>query len=207
MQGDERDVIFIGTVYGLEEPGARVMQRFGPINGVAGKRGLNVLFSRAKQLIVTFSSMKSGDILAEVNGNEGAHMLKCWLEYCATGTLEGGELSKKEPDSDFEVYVMNQIRAMGCTPVPQVGARGYSIDIGVKHPLWEHGFILGVGASFHTSKSARDRDRLRQEVLEGLGWLLHRIWSTDWFNSASKQTARELCRRANPVILWASPRG
>jgi len=71
VQGDERDAIFIGTVYGPEEPGARVMQRFGPINGVAGKRRLNVLFSRAKQLIVTFSSMRSEDILAEANGNEG----------------------------------------------------------------------------------------------------------------------------------------
>ncbi len=190
VQGDERDVIFIGTVYGPEEPGARVMQRFGPINGVAGKRRLNVLFSRAKQLIVTFSSMRSEDITAEAYGNEGAFMLKRWLEYSATGTLEAGELTEKEPDSDLEIFVMNQIRAMGCIPTPQVGVRGYSIDIGVKHPQWAHGFILGVecdGASFHSSKSARDRDRLRQEVLEGLGWRFHRIWSTDWFNNPVKQ--------------------
>jgi hypothetical protein len=196
VQGDERDVIFIGTVYGPEQPGARVMQRFGPINGVAGKRRLNVLFSRAKQQVVTFSSMKSGDITAEANGNEGAYMLKRWLEYAATGTLEVGEPQEKEPDSDFEIYVINQIRAMGCIAVPQVGVRGYSIDIGVKHPQWEHGFILGVecdGAAYHSSKSARDRDRLRQEVLEGLGWRFHRIWSTDWFNNPAKQA--EILRR------------
>jgi hypothetical protein len=192
VQGDERDVIFIGTVYGPESHGARVMQRFGPINGVAGKRRLNVLFSRAKQLIVTFSSMKSSDILADASANEGAHMLKCWLEYTATGTLDGGVVEGKEPDSDFELFVIKQIQAMGCIPVPQVGVRGYSIDIGVKHPKWEHGYILGVecdGASFHSSKSARDRDRLRQEVLEGLGWKIHRIWSTDWFNNPSQQAA------------------
>jgi hypothetical protein len=190
VQGDERDVIFIGTVYGPEQPGARVMQRFGPINGVAGKRRLNVLFSRAKQQIVTFSSMRAGDITAEPEGNEGAYMLKRWLEYCATGVLDAGDLTHKEPDSDFELFVMAQIWAMGCTPVPQVGVKGYSIDIGVKHPQWAHGFILGVecdGASFHSSKSARDRDRLRQEVLEGLGWRFHRIWSTDWFNNPGKQ--------------------
>jgi len=81
VQGDERDVIFIGTVYGAEEPGARVMQRFGPINGLAGKRRLNVLFTRAKQKIVTFSSMTAADIEAEENGNPGAYMLKRWLEY------------------------------------------------------------------------------------------------------------------------------
>ena len=190
VQGDERDVIFIGTVYGPEEPGARVMQRFGPINGVAGKRRLNVLFSRARQQIVTFSSMQAGDITAEESNNEGAYMLKRWLEYAVTGVLDAGDVTHKEPDSDLEVFVMQQIQAMGCIPVPQVGVKGYSIDIGVKHPQWPHGFILGVecdGAAYHSSKSARDRDRLRQDVLEGLGWRFHRIWSTDWFNNPAQQ--------------------
>ena len=90
VQGDERDVMFIGTVYGFELKGARVAQRFGPINGLAGKRRLNVLFSRAKEKIVTFSSMTAADILAEENGNAGAYMLKRWLEYCATGVLDAG---------------------------------------------------------------------------------------------------------------------
>ena len=117
-------------------------------------------------------------------------MLKRWLEYSATGALDVGEPTHKEPDSDLEIFVMDQIRAIGCIAEPQVGVRGYSIDIGVKHPQWAHGYILGVecdGASFHSSKSARDRDRLRQEVLEGLGWRFHRIWSTDWFNNPAKQ--------------------
>jgi very-short-patch-repair endonuclease len=193
VQGDERDVIFIGTVYGPEETGARVMQRFGPINGVAGKRRLNVLFTRAKQKIVTFSSMTPSDITAEEHSNAGAYMLKRWLEYSATGVLESGEHVEREPDSDFEVFVMNQIRAMGCEPVPQVGVVGYFVDIGVRHPNWPYGFVLGVecdGASYHSAKSARDRDRLRQEILEGLGWRLHRIWSTDWFNNPTREAER-----------------
>lgn len=193
VQGDERDIIFIGTVYGPESHGARVAQRFGPINGVAGKRRLNVLFSRAKEKIVTFSSMTSADIVAEENGNAGAYMLKRWLEYAAGGMLDGGLNTAKEPDSDFEVFVMDQIRAMGCEPVPQVGVAGYFIDIGVRHPEWPYGFILGVecdGASYHSAKSARDRDRLRQEVLERLGWNFHRIWSTDWFNNPRREGER-----------------
>jgi hypothetical protein len=84
VQGDERDVIFIGTVYGPEEPGGRVMQRFGPINGQTGKRRLNVLFTRAKQRIVTFSSMTAADILADESTNAGTYMLKRWLEYSAS---------------------------------------------------------------------------------------------------------------------------
>jgi very-short-patch-repair endonuclease len=190
VQGDERDVIFIGTVYGPEDVGGRVMQRFGPINGLAGKRRLNVLFSRAKEKIVTFSSMSAADIVAEETTNPGAYMLKRWLEYSATGVLDGGTPTTGTPDSDFESYVIEQIRSMGCEPIPQVGVAGYFIDIGVRHPQWPHGFILGVecdGASYHSTKSARDRDRLRQDVLEKLGWHLHRIWSTDWFINPRRQ--------------------
>ncbi|MBR0931704.1 DUF4011 domain-containing protein [Bradyrhizobium diazoefficiens] len=193
VQGDERDVIFIGTVYGAEEPGARVMQRFGPINGLAGKRRLNVLFTRAKQKIVTFSSMTAADIEADESSNPGAHMLKRWLEYSATGVLDAGDVTEREADSDFEIFVADQIRAMGCTPVAQVGVAGYFVDIGVRHTDWSHGFVLGVecdGATYHSAKSARDRDRLRQEILEGLGWKLHRIWSTDWFNNPRQEAEK-----------------
>src|SRR6516165_2575936 len=169
------------------------MQRFGPINGIAGKRRLNVLFTRAKQKIITFSSMTASDVTAEEHSNAGAYLLKRWLEYSATGLLESGEHTEREPDSDFEVFVMNQISAMGCEPVPQVGVAGYFVDIGVRHRDWPYGFVLGVecdGATYHSAKSARDRDRLRQEVLEGLGWRLHRIWSTDWFNNPSREADR-----------------
>lgn len=193
VQGDERDVIFIGTVYGPEAPGRPVMQRFGPINGNAGRRRLNVLFSRAKEQIVTFSSMTAGDITADENGNVGAYMLRQWLEYSATGVIHGGTARSGEPDSDFEGYVIEQLKAMGCIPVSQVGVVGYSIDIGVKHPAWPHGYILAVecdGATYHSARSARDRDRLRQQVLEGLGWRFHRIWSTDWFNDPRKEVVR-----------------
>ncbi len=193
VQGDERDVIFIGTVYGPETKGARVAQRFGPINGLAGKRRLNVLFSRAKEKIVTYSSMTAADIVAEESGNAGAYMLKCWLEYAAGGLIDAGKPTPREPDSDFEIFVMDQIRAIGCEAVSQVGVAGYFIDIGVRHPEWPHGFILGVecdGASYHSAKSARDRDRLRQEVMERLGWQFHRIWSTDWFNNPRREAER-----------------
>ncbi|MDR0881682.1 MAG: hypothetical protein LBP55_03955 [Candidatus Adiutrix sp.] len=215
VQGDERDVIFISTVYGSQTPGAPVMQRFGPINGVAGKRRLNVLFTRAKWQIVTFSSMKSADIKAEATRNPGTFMLKSWLEYSANGGQVHllGAPGRREPDSDFERYVIQQIESMGLEPVPQVGVSGYRIDIGLRHPDWPHGFIMGVecdGASYHSSASARDRDRLRQEVLEGLGWKLHRIWSTSWFANPKaeadrlrevvKQRLDELKRMPPPTI-------
>lgn len=190
VQGDERDVIFIGTVYGPEAVGGKVHQRFGPINGIAGKRRLNVLFSRAKEQIITFSSMRSADIVAEPSTNPGAYMLRRWLEYSATGVLDAGNVTNRSYDSEFERYVADQISSMGFEVTPQVGVAGYFIDLGVKHPEWPHGFMLGVecdGAAYHSSSSARDRDRLRQQVLEGLGWKFHRIWSTDWFQDHRRE--------------------
>jgi len=185
IQGDERDVMFISTLYGPETAGGRPHQRFGPINSVHGHRRLNVLFTRAKRKIVTFTSLKPSDILADESKNLGVQMFRAWLEYSKTGLVPDKSSPGGEADSPFEEYVIRQIETLGCEAVPQVGAAGYRIDIGVRHPDWPYGYILGVecdGATYHSSKSSRDRDRLRQEVLEGLGWKLHRIWSTDWFN-------------------------
>lgn len=185
VQGDERDVIFVGTVYG-RDPLGKFYQRFGPINGPAGKRRLNVLFSRAKEQIVTFSSIP----LEEFNPsptNEGATLLRRWLEFSATKRL--GEVAHNHDraghtDSPFEDHVIDTVRSLGYEPVPQVGVSSYFIDIGVKHPKYPLGYICGIecdGATYHSSKSARDRDRLREEVLNRLGWDLYRVWSTDWF--------------------------
>lgn len=185
VQGDERDVIFIGTVYGHDSLG-KFYQRFGPINGTSGKRRLNVLFSRAKQQIVTFTSIPLAEFHPSPN-NEGATLLKRWLEFSATKRL--GEVAHHHdraghPDSPFEEHVIEAVRSLGYEAVPQVGVSSYFIDIGVKHPKYPFGYICGVecdGATYHSAKSARDRDRLREEVLGRLGWSLYRIWSTDWF--------------------------
>lgn len=185
VQGDERDVIFVGTVYG-RDPSGKFYQRFGPINGPAGKRRLNVLFSRAKEQIVTFSSIPLGEFNPSPT-NEGATLLRRWLEFSATKRL--GEVAHNHDraghtDSPFEDHVIEAVRSLGYEPVPQVGVSSYFIDIGVKHPNYPLGYICGIecdGAAYHSSKSARDRDRLREEVLNRLGWDLYRIWSTDWF--------------------------
>ncbi len=47
-------------------------------------------------------------------------------------------------------------------------------------------YLLGIecdGAYYHSSSTARDRDRLRQQVLEDLNWNIYRVWSTDWFKN------------------------
>ena len=193
IQGDERDVMFISTLYGPERSGGPVRQRFGPINSRQGHRRLNVLFSRAKSRIVTFTSMTPTDIRVDENKAKGVRMFRAWLEYSASGILPGNASIKGTTDSPFEDHVINVIESMGYEAVPQVGVAGFRIDIGVRHPDWPYGFVLGVecdGATYHSSRSARDRDRLRQEILEERGWKLHRIWSTDWFSDTAKERTR-----------------
>jgi len=107
--------------------------------------------------------------------------LAAYLEYAETGRLEQGETTAREPDSDFEIFVRDRLIQRGYEVVHQVGVAGYFIDLAVKHPK-RSGYLLGIecdGATYHSSKSARDRDRLREEVLIGLKWNIYRIWSTD----------------------------
>lgn len=193
VQGDERDVILISTVYGKDESGGPTKQRFGPINNAGGHRRLNVLFTRSKLQTVVYSTMQPGDIRVDEKTSKGAQALQGYLKYAKDRSLDRATVGGREPDSDFEIAVANAVRKAGFEVVPQVGVVGYFIDLAVRHPELPGEFALGVecdGATYHSSKSARDRDRLRQEVLERLGWRIHRIWSLDWFRDPAKETAR-----------------
>jgi very-short-patch-repair endonuclease len=193
VQGDERDVIFISIGYGKDAEG-RMTQWFGPLSQDGGERRLNVLISRARQQCVVFSSITAGDIHADVKPR-GTRMLRDFLDFAATGKIAAGQDNGAEFDSPFEEAVAIAIRRNGYEVVPQVGVSGFRIDLGVLDPEKRGRFVLGIecdGAAYHSSRSARDRDRLRQEVLEGLGWRLHRIWSSDWFRNPDRETQRLL---------------
>lgn len=208
VQGDERDVIFISFTYGPKEKGShQIPQRFGPINGNDGWRRLNVLFTRAKKRIQVYSSMTSGQILLTENSKRGVKSLKGYLEYAQTGRLVGQTgVQQKEPDSDFEIAVIEALSKHGFECVPQVGVAGFFIDLAVRDPGMPGRYLMGVecdGATYHSSKSTRDRDRVRQGVLEGLGWEIRRIWSTDWFKHPEaelKPIIEELKRMSTSIV-------
>lgn len=191
VQGDERDVIFISMTYGPTEVGGRVFQRFGPINSDVGWRRLNVLFTRSRKRMHVFSSMGSSDIAETPSSPRGIRALRAFLEYCETRILAPKSTSaQRDPDSDFEVAVAQALRREGFECEPQVGRAGFFIDIGVKDPGNPARFLMGIecdGATYHSAKSVRDRDRLRQQILESLGWTIRRIWSTDWFRNPEGQ--------------------
>ena len=190
VQGDERDIIFVSTLYGPESPGSKVKQTFGPINNRGGQRRLNVLFTRARHNLHLYTSLNSNDIQSE-GAPEGRQIFKSYIEYSKTGKLEIGNINtEREPPNDFQLFIGEGIKKMGYDITHEVGVSGFFIDIGVKHKSFPHGFLLGVecdGRAYHSSKSARDRDILRQEILEGLGWNIYRIWSTDWFKDPNKE--------------------
>lgn len=207
VQGDERDAIFISTVFGPPAPDKRTAQTFGPINGPGGWRRLNVLFTRAKYAVRLYTSMMPEDVATGPGSSRGAQALRAYLAYANTGQLDAGVTGERDPDSDFEVFVSKRLSDAGYQTTPQVGVAGYFIDLAVRDPDVPGTYLIGIecdGAAYHSSKSARDRDRLRQQVLEDLGWTIYRIWSTDWFRDPSGETKRliefiEGKRRSRPI--------
>lgn len=194
VQGDERDIILISVGYGPYEPNGRLpSMNFGPINKEGGERRLNVLFTRSRSACEVFTSFDPKDINLSRTSMEGPAILKKFLECAKSGILTETYTSSGGADSPFEEEVANEIRTLGYEVVHQVGEAGFKIDLGVKDPDNHNHFILAVecdGATYHSALWARERDRLRQEVLEYFGWRFHRIWGTDWFHNRAPEVQR-----------------
>jgi very-short-patch-repair endonuclease len=189
VQGDERDVIFISTTYGSDASGHQ-FQRFGPVNSEAGHRRLNVLFTRAKLRTEVFTSLDTDKILATPESSRGLRAFKGYLQFARTGILDKTVATSDQEINDFERSVRSILEARNYEVAPQVGVAGFFIDLAVRNPKKPGAFLLGIecdGATYHSSKSARDRDRLREEILRSRGWKLHRIWSTDWFKNRNRE--------------------
>jgi len=186
VQGDERDVILFSVGYGRDENGKLTMN-FGPVNREGGWRRLNVAFTRARNRVELVSSITAGDF-TDVSNLNVSH-LKRYFDYAERGAAAlAYEIVEASggPDSPFEEEVIRTIHGWGFVVESQVGQAGYRIDMAIRDPRRPGSFVLGIecdGAAYHSSRVARDRDRLRQEVLEGLGWELYRIWGPTWYNS------------------------
>jgi superfamily I DNA and/or RNA helicase len=192
VQGDERDVIVISFTYAPKELGSRLPQTFGQLYN-DGWRRLNVLLTRAKKKMQVFSSFKFHQVNAD-SMHEGVVALRDFLEYAQTGKLPARLIhTDRDFDSDFEISVAKALTRRGYKCEPQIGVSSYRIDIGVHHPDYPGELIMGVecdGYTYHSSKSARDRDRIRQTVLENLGWRIERIWSPIWFDNPNGEIDR-----------------
>ena len=185
IQGDERDVILLSIGYGKDSCG-NLRLNFGPLNRERGENRLNVLITRAREKCVVFSNFRASDLQADTNSSVGVRALKVFLDYAENGNLHTTLSRGEDTESSFEDSVYEFLKEQGYEVVPQVGCAGYRIDLAVIDPSSHGRYLLGVecdGAQYHSSPTARDRDRLRQHRLEDLGWKIHRIWSTGWFRN------------------------
>ena len=186
VQGDERDTIIFSIGYAKDNNGVMYMN-FGPLSRSGGYRRLNVAITRAKYNVKLVGSIRPTDIKLENTNAEGVKMLRSYIEFAMNGPEAiRNELTYTDTvnvDSPFEEVVYDFLIKNGFSVTTQVGCSGYRIDLAVKHPSLSGRFVLGVecdGATYHSARTARERDRLRQTVLEDIGWRIHRIWSTDW---------------------------
>ncbi|HEX2190445.1 MAG TPA: DUF3320 domain-containing protein, partial [Longimicrobiaceae bacterium] len=195
IQGDERDVVFLSVTYARDAAGV-LRYNFGPLNGENGWRRLNVLTTRARRAMRVFSSMRGDEINPTQAASQGPRLLREFLLYAEYGRLDGGAAPTGAGEgSPFEREVQEELAARGVSLDPQVGVAGYRIDFGVRDDELSGRYVCGIecdGVAYHASETARDRDRLRQQVLERRGWTIHRLWSTDWFKDREGQVARLL---------------
>lgn len=203
VQGDERDAIILSVGYGKDRSG-HLPYRFGPLLTEGGERRLNVAITRARQRMVLVSSFDHLDMDPSRSKARGAELLRLYIQYAASkGKLLGDSTSSTdEPLNPFEADVFDSLRAKGIPLLPQWGVSQYRIDMVAQHPSKPGRFVLAIecdGASYHSAKTARDRDRLRQQQLEALGWRFHRIWSTDWFTSREAEIERAVAAYQSAV--------
>jgi very-short-patch-repair endonuclease len=184
VQGDERDAIILSFGYAKDAVG-NLKNKLGPLNFERGERRLNVAVTRSKSRMIVTSSFTEHDMDPKRFSSEGAQTLCRYLASARTGGARLDDVTAADTEvNDFERDVMETLETKGMRIVPQLGVTKYRIDLAVVHPDYQSRYILAIecdGAPYHSSATARDRDRLRQRHLESRGWRFHRIWSLDWY--------------------------
>ena len=196
VQGDERDTIIFSIGY-AKDPAGIFRMNFGPLSKSGGERRLNVAITRAKYNVKLVGSIMPTDINVDKISSEGPKLLRSYIDFAINGqSVLDREITESdivEHDSPFEEAVYNFLDRKGYKLATQVGCSGYRIDMAVKHPTLSGIYVLGIecdGAAYHSARTARERDRLRQDVLENMGWKIYRIWSTDWIKDPVTEGAK-----------------
>ncbi len=195
VQGDERDVIILSIGYGPDETGKLILN-FGPLNRAGGERRLNVAVTRAREALLVVSSIRAADIELSPMASAGLTHLRQYLDYAERGTAAlHAAAAVAPPPTPLHEDVQRVLREHGYDAIAHVGCGAVRIDLGVIKPDRPDVLLLGIefdGPAYAQAPTARDRDRLRPEVLGKLGWRLHRIWAADWLHRRDDEVARLL---------------
>ena len=195
VQGDERDVIIFSVAVGPDKAG-RITAQISSLNSEGGHRRLNVAVTRARNELLVFATLRPEQIDLGRTSAKGVVDFKHFLEFAEHGAraiAEAFSPTGRATESPFEDAVLRALEDKGWEIHPQVGVSFFRVDLGVVHPDFPGRYLAGVecdGATYHRSATARDRDRLREMVLNGLGWKIRRIWSTEWWMDAASATEK-----------------
>lgn len=194
IQGDERDTILISLGYGRDTAG-KLSLNFGPINKEGGERRLNVLISRAREKCVVFANFTAQDLVLDGSTSRGLLALKAFLEFAETRRLTTEQAADDEETPAFEDAVARVLEEQGYAVRRRVGCADFRVDLAVVDPEEPGRYVIGIecdGPKYYGARVARERDRLRQQMLEQLGWSIHRVWSIDWYRDRGETVARLL---------------
>jgi len=195
VQGDERDTIFFSVAVAPDSSG-RSVATISSLNKDGGYRRLNVAITRARKEMVVFATLRPDQIDLSRTRARGVRDFKHFLEFAIRGPralLEASAPLADGTESPFEEAVKTALEARGWTVHTQVGVSAFRVDLGIVHPDAPGRYLAGVecdGATYHRSATARDRDRLRENVLTNLGWRIRRVWSTEWWHDAERASAK-----------------
>ena len=208
VQGDERDTIIMSICYG-KAPDGRIRMNFGPLSKEGGERRLNVAVTRARFNMKLVGSILPTDLNLSNTTTQGPKLLRDYIDFAINGeqVLKGDNTVSDEIvfDSPFEESVYDFLVGKGYRVATQVGCSGYRIDMAVYHPEYNGRFVIGIecdGASYHSARTARERDRLRQTILEDMGWKFYRIWSTDWIKDPEYEKNRLVEAIERAVLIY-----
>ena len=213
VQGHERDIILFSVGYGPDKRG-KVSMNFGPLNNQGGERRLNVAVSRARYEMIVFSTLQPEMIDLRRTQAAGVVGLKRFLEYAKTGRLalqaEALETGNEETANDAVTQkVARMLQGRGCQVDLYVGRSAFKVDIAVRNPHDEGSYLCGIlcdNPKYYVTKTVRDREICRPEVLRHLGWKLLRLWSVDWFLNP-EATFERLCQALEALLKEADDDG
>jgi very-short-patch-repair endonuclease len=195
VQGDERDVIIFSVAVGPDRTG-RITAQISSLNNEGGHRRLNVAVTRARHELLVFGTLRPEQIDLSRTSAKGVVDFKHFLEFAENGAraiAEAFSPTGRWTESPFEDAVMRALQSKGWQVQPQIGVSFFRVDLGIVHPDFPGRFLAGVecdGATYHRSATARDRDRLREMVLNQLGWRIRRVWSTEWWLDSAAAFAK-----------------
>jgi superfamily I DNA and/or RNA helicase/very-short-patch-repair endonuclease len=207
IQGDERDIIIISTTYGIK-PDGKFSQNFARLNTIEGYKLLNVLITRAKKKLFVCTSIPkekyhSYKEIIENEGNNRKGILYAYLTYAEAISNNDKETAQnvlntlrkqsyEEPrnisqndglsESPFEEEVYQELLCHFDHKdiFQQYKIGGFRLDFVIKTKS-KYVVLECDGKSYHQSNEAHAHDIYRQKELEKMGFIVYRIWSTNWF--------------------------